>query len=136
MAYALKASVLINLKELEQAERICLTCIERDPWYLEAVLLLGMIEKIRNDCDAAFRRFKEALYIQSSCWLAHFYIADIHRLWGELDRARREYAIVISLLEKKDSEDHGLMFFPLSFPIEQIVHLCRHNLAQLERKPK
>jgi chemotaxis protein methyltransferase CheR len=135
-AYALKASMLINLKELDKAERICLTCIERDPWYLEAFLLLGMIEKIRNDDESAFRRFKEALYIDSSCWLAHFYIAEIHRMKGELNSARREYEIVINLLKKGNSEDHGLTFFPLSFPVEQIMHLCNHNLAQLRRELK
>ncbi len=135
-AYTLKATVLINLKELDKAEKICLTCIEQDPWCLEAFLLLGMIEKLRNDDEAAFRRFKEALYIQSSCWLAHFYIAEIHRLRGELDMARREYDIVISLLRTGDIKNHGLTFFPLSFPIDQIVHLCKNNLAQLEKELK
>ncbi len=133
-AYTLKASLLINLKELDEAERLCLGCIEREPWCLEAFLLLGLIEKSRNNEEAAYKRFKESLYIKSSCWLAHFYIAEMHRMWGEPERACREYEIVINLLKKGDIRDHGISFFPLSFPVEQIMHLCDHNLAQLKRK--
>ncbi|MGD1075989.1 MAG: CheR family methyltransferase, partial [Thermodesulfovibrionales bacterium] len=133
-AYTLKASVLINTKELNKAERTCLTCIERDQWCLEAFLLLGMIAKIRNDDEAALRHFKESLYIRSSCWLAHFYIAEIHHLRGELNRAYREYEIVSTLLKKGDITDHGLTFLPLSFPMEQIAHLCNHNMSQLKKK--
>lgn len=135
-AYSLKASVLINLKQLDEAEQTCLICIGKEPWCLEAFLLLGMIAKIRDDDETAFKRFKEALYIQSSCWLAHFHIAEIHRLRGETNRAYREYEIVINLLKKGNAEDHGLTFFPLAFPIDQIVHLCNHNLVQLKRRMK
>jgi len=133
-AYTLKASVLINMKELDKAEGTCLTCIKKDQWCLEAFLLLGMIAKIRNDDEAALGHFKQALYIRSSCWLAHFYIAEIQRLRGEMNRAYREYEIVTTLLKKGDITDHGLTFFPLSFPMEQIEHLCNHNMAQLRKK--
>ncbi|MEW5746599.1 MAG: CheR family methyltransferase [Nitrospirota bacterium] len=133
-AYALKASVLINLKELDTAEEICLTCIALDQWCLEAFLLLGMIAKIRGSEEEALKRFKEALYIQSSCWLAHFYIADIYRQQGETERAYREYEIVVRLLGKGAIEDHGLTFFPLSFPVGQIMHSCKHNLAELRKR--
>ncbi|HAM52748.1 MAG TPA: hypothetical protein DCP92_19395 [Nitrospiraceae bacterium] len=133
-AYTLKASVLINMKELDKAEGTCLICIQKDQWCLEAFLLLGMIAKIRNDDEAALQHFKESLYIQSSCWIAHFYIAEIHRLRGELNRAYREYEIVTTLLKKGNIKEHGLTFFPLSFPMDQIAHLCNHNMTQLRKK--
>ena len=44
----------------------------------------------------------------------------------------REYEIVIKLLQKEDASAHGLTYFPLAFPVEQIVHLCRHNLKKLK----
>jgi len=133
-AYSLKAGILINMQRLEEAEAVCLKGIDRDLWYLEGYLLLGLISRIRNDEEGAFRRFKEALYIQSSCWLAHFYLADIHASRGEVEKACREYEIVMKILTKGDMADHGLTFFPLSFPAENMAHLCSHNLAELRKR--
>jgi chemotaxis protein methyltransferase CheR len=133
-ACSLKAGILINMQRLEEAEAVCLTCINTDLWYLEGYLLLGLICRIRNDEQGALKRFKEALYIQSSCWLAHFYLADIHASRGEVEKACREYEIVIKLLTKGDVAEHGLTFFPLSFPAENMAHLCSHNLVELRRR--
>ena len=132
-AYLLKAGILINLKRLDEAESACLQGRERDRWCLEAFLLRGVIAKLRNDEEDALKRFKEALYIQSSCWLAHFCLAEIHRSRGETDRACREYEIVVKLLERGNLNDPGFTFFPLSFSVEQIAHLCRHHLSKLKK---
>ncbi len=133
-AHMLKAGILINMKRMDEAERVCLESIETDQWCLEGYLLLGLIAKIRNDEEAAIKRFKESLYIQSSCWLAHFYLAELYRLRGELERARCKYEVVVKLLGKGDLHEHGLTFFPLSFPAEHIVHLCNHNLSELKKR--
>jgi chemotaxis protein methyltransferase CheR len=133
-AYMLKAGILVNMKRLDEAQGVCLQSIGMDQWCLEGYLILGLIAKIRNDDDEALKRFKEALYIQSSCWLAHFYLGDIYRSRGEWEKAGREYEIVAKLLKKGDLTDHGLTFFPLSFPVEQVVHLCAHNLAEIRKR--
>ncbi|MBF0506380.1 MAG: hypothetical protein HQL09_06050 [Nitrospirae bacterium] len=133
-AYTLKSGVLINLKRLDEAEHVCGQSIEMDQWCLEGYLLLGLIARIKSDDETALKRFKEALYIQSSCWLAHFYLAEIYRSRDEAAAACREYEIVVKLLRKGDIKDHGLVFFPLAFPADQITHLCNHNLAQLQKR--
>lgn len=135
-AYMLKAGILINLKMPDEAEEVCLKSIGLDRWCLEGYLLLGLVAKIRNDEDTSMKRFKEALYIQSSCWPAHFYLAEMYRGRGELEKACREYEIISNLLKKDDLKDHGLTFFPLSFPVEQVVHLCEHNLSRLREQLK
>ena len=114
-AYTLKGGVLINLKRLDEAERVCGQSIEMDQWCLEGYLLLGLIARMRSDDETAGKRFKEALYIQSSCWLAHFYLAEIYRSRDETAAACREYEIVVKLLRKGDIQDHGLVFFPWHF---------------------
>ena len=131
--YMLKASVLIHMKRLEEAEQVCRHSIEIDQWNLEGHLLLGLIAKLRSDNETAVERFKEVLYIQSSCWLGHFYLAEIRSLQGQVKDAIREYTIVINLLKKGDLTDHGLTFFPLTFSAEQINHLCQHNLTKLKQ---
>lgn len=133
-AYMLKAGILINLKRMDEAERACMQGIEAEQWCLEGYLLLGLIAKIQGNDEAALKRFKEALYMQSSCWLAHFHLAEIYRSRDELERASREYMIVIKLLKNGDPGDNGLTFFPLSFPVQQITHLCNHNLSELKKR--
>jgi chemotaxis protein methyltransferase CheR len=131
-AYALKASALINLREIEEARENCLKMIEIERWNVEGYLLLGLIAKIEDNGEEIIKRFKEALYIQPSCWLAHFYLAEVYNSRGEMEHAWREYGIVIKLLKTGKLSDHGLTLFPLSFPAEQVVSLCQHNLKKLK----
>lgn len=132
-AYALKAGILINQKQLEAAERICLMSIEKDRWCTESALLLGIIAKIKEDYDSAVSKFKEAIYINSSCWLAHLYLAEIYRTKDDIEKSCREYEITMNLIKKSGAEGHGLTFFPLSFSPDQIAHLCRNNLNKLKQ---
>ena len=128
----LKAGILINLNLLEDAKSICLKSIGIDRWCLEGHLLLALIAKMQDDRKAALKRFKEAVYIQPSCWLAHFYLAEIYNSSRDLKNACREYEITIRQLAKGEIENHGLTFFQLSFSAEQILHLCRKNLSELK----
>ncbi|MBI5633963.1 MAG: hypothetical protein HZA15_10850 [Nitrospirae bacterium] len=132
-AHMLRAGILINLQRLDEAETGCRHGMELDQWSLEGHLLLGLIARIRGDFEEARKRFNEAVYIKSSCWLAHFYLGEICRFEGDRQLACREFEIVIKLLEEKGFSDHGLTFFSLSFPMEQVIHLCRHNLAGMKR---
>ena len=103
--YTLRAGIFINMKRLQEAEDICLRSIDIDKWCLESYLLLGLIARIQNDDERAVKRFKEA-YIQSSCWLAHFYLADLFRSKGNSERAIREYEITL-LLKKRTFRSMG-----------------------------
>ncbi|MBI5076109.1 MAG: tetratricopeptide repeat protein [Nitrospirae bacterium] len=132
-ARMLRAGILINLQRLDEAEMVCRSSMELDQWSLEGHLLLGLIAKIRGDFEEAKKRFNQAVYIKPSCWLAHFYLGEICRSEGDRQPACREFEIVIKLLEGKGFSEHGLTFFSLSFPMEQVVHLCRHNLAEMKR---
>lgn len=131
-AYILKASVLINMRRLDEACDICLKCVDVEKWCLEAYLLLGLIAKMKNDNDTALRRFKDALYVESSCWLAHFYLAEIYNMIGEKSSSCREYEITEKLLEKGDTAEHGITYFPIYFDRTQMTHLCRHNITKLK----
>ncbi len=139
-AYILQISILINLNQLEEAEKICLKIIDTDQFCREAYLLSGLIARLCSDEEDALKKFKKALYIKPSCWVAHFYLAEIYRSCGEPEPAIREYGIVIKLFEKGDVSDHGLTLFPFSFTQEQMIYLCQHNLSdmkmQLVRKGK
>ena len=135
-ALTLKASVLINLRRFEEAEGLCLECVKLDQWCLEGYLLLGLSAYFRSDLDAALKRFRESLYVTSSCWLAHFYLAEIYRLLDDAGKACREYSIVVRILKNGDFQEHGLTYFPLSFSKDHILHMCGHNLSRLKAQLK
>ncbi len=128
--YTLKAAILFNRRENEAAEILCHRALEKDSLCTEAFLLLGMTAIQTDDDETAIRRFKDAIYSQTANWLAHFYLARIYQARQDIRGMRREYGIVIRLLEKGGFDAHGLSFFPLPFTEEQIIHLCRQNMAE------
>ncbi len=132
-AELLRAGILLNLNRTAEARRACEAVLKADPWNIEASMLLGIIAKTENDTETALGCFKAVIYGQTANWLAHFYLAGILQSQGQAERARREYGIVIRLLEKGGFADHGLSIFPLAFTESQIIHLCRQNMAGLER---
>lgn len=133
-AHTLKAAILINLKQIAEAEKICLKTLGLDEWNLESYLLLGIIANIKNEDKEAFKRFKGALYIQPDCWLAHFYLGELYYSMDQLDESYREYGVTLKLLQKDGIANNGLSFFPLSFSVEQLIHLCKHNLTKLKTR--
>ncbi len=132
--YNLKTSILINLQRLEEAKEVCLKTFEEDQWNLEGYLLLGLIAKKENNKDEIIKRFKEAIYIQPSSWLAHFYLAEVYYTLNELRRAFKEFKIVIEILEKGNAHNHGLTYLPFKFPEEQLIHLCSHKIEILKKR--
>lgn len=130
-AQTLQAGILLNLQRLDEAEASCARAIEQDEWNFESYLLSGLISKYRSNDEEALRKLKSCLYIKKECWLAHFYIAEIHATHNRLEEASREYKMVAKLIEKHGMEQSGLLHFPIAFTPEQMVHLCKHNLSDL-----
>jgi len=131
-AHGLKASLLLNIARHDDALGASETMLELDPLCREAYLMLGIIARHRGDDNEAFKRFREALFIDSSCWVAHFYTAEIMYTRKEGKRARSSYESVLRLLEKGSQADPGKAFFPLSFNVQQYISICRHKLSLLK----
>lgn len=130
-AYSLKGSLLIGQGQFDEARGVCESIIERDPLCLEAYLMLGMIARQHGDDDDAFKRFREALYLRPSCWLAHFYSGEILYAQQAWKRARGSFESALKVLEDGSLLAHGQTFFPLTFNAEQFIVICRHKLSLL-----
>lgn len=130
-AYTLKGSLLLSLSRFDEARSVCETILGLDPLCLEAYLMLGMVARQKGDIDDALMRFREALFLDSSCWLAHFYSAEILFAHQDGKRARGGYDAALRILEKGSLQEHGQDFFPLSFNAEQFMVICRHKLSLL-----
>jgi len=129
-ALLLQAHILLNRMDFAAAERAAASVLERDPWSVDALLLLGQVAKWRNQADAAIRHFKQAVYTRHECWPAHYYLADLHRMTNAQEPARREYRIVLQLLSG-NAPDIGVRVVPLDLPVAEIRFLCEHQLAKL-----
>lgn len=130
-AHTLKAGIMLDSGDLKGAEAACLKAVALDRWCLEAHLLEALMAKSLGDADRALKKFREAVYIRPSCWLAHLYLGDIYRDGANMKKACREYEIVKNLLSNGGFPDHGLTLFNLPFTAAQVVQLCRHNLSAL-----
>jgi len=135
-AYNLQASILLNQQKTVSAMDICLKVLSLDSFCLEAYLLLGMAARIEGQTQEALRRFKEAVYLQPDCWLAHFYMGDIFHLRQEMALAQREYEITEKILRQGDIEKHGLTFFPIAFQADHFIQLCQHYLKKMDETTK
>jgi len=134
-AYCLKGSLLLSMSRFDEARSVCTSILGRDPLCLEAYLMLGLIARQKGDNDDAVKRFREAIYLDASCWLAHFYSAEISYAQGDEKRARSGYETALRILEKGSLQKHGQEFFPLSFNAEQFTVICRHKLSLLISPP-
>ncbi len=132
--YLLRANILVSLERLDQAFSDCLSVLEIEEWNRQAYLLLGIISRLKKDIPEAVKRFKGAIYIESTCWLSHFYLAEIFIETKNFRDAKREYAISRKLLLELGNSDCGLMLFPLSFNQEQLVHHCERKLSELQKR--
>ncbi len=136
-AQLLKAHILINRRDFAAAESLAQRVLARDAWSVDALLLLGLAAKWRQQNELAIRCFKQAVYAHHECWPAHYYLAELYRNSGrheETELARRAYRVVIQLLSgtagEKDDRT-GIRHVPLDLPVGEIRFLCEHQLARL-----
>lgn len=130
-AHCLKGSLLMTVSRFDEAHKLCTVMLGHNPLCLEAYLMLGMIARQKGDDEESLKRFREAIYLNASCWLAHFYSAEISYAQRDEKRARSGYEATLRILEKGSLQKHGQEFFPLSFNAEQFSVICRHKLSLL-----
>lgn len=127
---ALKASLLMDCARYEEAQQVCEDLLERDALCLEASLMLGVLARRDGNDDEAHRRFREAMYLDPDCWLAHYYLAEILGRKGDAKRSRAEYEAALRILEDGGSLWKGRSLYPLAFNAGQFIAICRHKLSQ------
>lgn len=124
--------MLLQRGRLREAGEAAAAALARDGFNLEAFLLLALVAKLDGREDEALRRFREALYVDSSSWLAHYYLAELHAGRGEDEKAARECGLTIRLLRKGRFGEHGLSYFPLAFQAEDFIRVCGYSLERLQ----
>lgn len=128
-AQILKSYVLLQRNDLFTARDLAVAAHNQDAWLVDALMLLGLIERAANNYQQALAWFKKLIYLHQDCWLAHYYSASVY---SELntDQALRSYRIADGLLSRQ-AEQNYLCFLPRPVPIAAARLVCNHKLAGL-----
>jgi chemotaxis protein methyltransferase CheR len=80
-----------------------------DPLNLGAHYFMGLLWMEEGKTDEALAAMKKTVYIDPNFALGHFYLGKIHKAQGKADQARRNFAVVKSLLAATSLSDnlHG-----------------------------
>ncbi|MBF0465466.1 MAG: hypothetical protein HQK88_11885 [Nitrospirae bacterium] len=140
-ANVLRGAALFNLKRIDEAKNIFLKTLDADRWSFDCSMFLALIAQYAGDKSETIRRFKEAIYINPSSWLAHYLLAKAYHSAVDLQLAQKEYLAVIRIIQselqqgQKITKDSCLAgeFFAISFNTNDILHLCRHNLDKINK---
>jgi chemotaxis protein methyltransferase CheR len=131
-ALLLKAHILLQRKEYAAAEESAQQALKIEAWSIDALVMLGLAAKWRNQPEDAVKWFKQAVYACHTCWPAHYYLAELYRAADEAEKARRAYRVVLQLLAGPQAPDDGLSIIPLGLPAAEVRFLCEHQLAKLD----
>jgi len=130
-AYLLVGCVLMNGEKIREARDLFNKALQIDPLDLEAHMLLGLAAKNCGETDMAITCFNKALYVQNSCWMAYYFLAEIHLSVGKNKKALGYYDTLAKILGNNSTEKLHLIFFPISFQREDLIHLCRKKISYL-----
>ncbi|MTW19940.1 CheR family methyltransferase [Allochromatium palmeri] len=99
----LKAHLLFEQDQITAAMALAQQVLDRDPWSLEALLLLGRGAQRQGRSAESIEYLRRAIYHQPESWPAHFQLAEVYRETGQAPLAQREYRIVLRQLERDAS---------------------------------
>ena len=128
----LKAYIVLNQKQFVEVEKIALHVLEMDRWSIDAMVLLGLAMKWRNQSVDAVKWFKQAVYACHDCWIAHYYLAELYRADQAFEKARRAYRVVLQILSTSTEVKNGLALIPIELPMAEVCFLCQNQLAKLD----
>jgi chemotaxis protein methyltransferase CheR len=77
-----------------------------DPLNLGAHYFMGLLWLEEGKTDEALAAMKKTVYIDPNFTLGHFYLGKIHKALGKTDQARRNFAVVKSLIAAAPLSEH------------------------------
>lgn len=135
-AQLMKAWVLLNRKEFNQARVLLEQVLEQMPWCLDALIALGLCQKWQGAPAEALESFKRARYAQPESWLAHYYLADIQKQLGRPAAARQSFQAVRRILSNHIQAPSACEWLPLALPAKDVLFLAERSLLALRKQPE
>ena len=98
---------------------------------VEPHVIKAMIERLQGKYDNALSSLKSAVFIDSMCWIALYYSAEILKEQQEKSLAVRTYRRVIASLKDPVIHDYLLIVSVTEQTVKQIIRLCTYSIQQL-----
>lgn len=127
-AHLVAAFAHADLGQLDDAAAQANTVLATYPLTAGARYVLGVIYQQQGNMDAALSEFKRTVYIDRDFVLAHFAIANIHRLRGELNDACRDYENTLRALYAKP--EGSWTAFLGGFRSDLLAKTCERSLIE------
>lgn len=125
---ALEGYVRFLMHDLGDAKALAERALAIDGWCVDALFLLGLVAKWRDEPEAAIDWLKKAVYSRHECWPAHFYLGELYRVAGRREPARRAYRLALRQIDGCPDPDGGLAL-PLELPFADVRFLCQRHAA-------
>jgi chemotaxis protein methyltransferase CheR len=125
-ARLLQAYIHLNRRNFELAMDGCSDVLAADAWSVDALFVMGLAEKWREQLAASIAWFKKAAYLHQQCWPAHFYLAGLYSAQGDHAAAGRAHRVVLRLLA--GAPDPGIRVVPVGLRPAEVRFLCERRL--------
>lgn len=122
-AYILKANILINQEQFDEAEQVCRLLQGREAWNRNAYFLLGLLNFYRENFGLAKADLSKAIYLKPDFGLAHYYLGQVYERLAQPALAHREYRNALKNLEE------GVL---PGFSIESLRLICQKKISTIQ----
>jgi chemotaxis protein methyltransferase CheR len=125
-AALLRAAILVNRGEVEEAQRACAEVLAVDEFNPGAHYLLALCREHAGDRDGAARHDCTAIYLDPDFAMARLHLGLLCRRSGEAERGRRELREALERLAREDAA--RILLFGGGFGREALMRLCADEL--------
>lgn len=128
----LRAALLAHSGRARLAQETCARLLEHDELNAGARYILALCRESEGDRAGAIEQDLLAIHLDPAFSMPRLHLGVLSRRGGELDRARRELAQAVTLLQGED--EARLVLFGGGFGREGLIALCRAELGRLGSK--
>jgi chemotaxis protein methyltransferase CheR len=125
-AQLLRAVLLTNSGQLDEAEQVCTQILAADELDAGAHYLMALCREHAGDRTAALEHDLAATYLDPGFAMPHMHRGLLARRIGDDARARGELSLALSLLAREDAS--RILLFGGGFSREALAELCRSEL--------
>ncbi|MGC4087656.1 MAG: CheR family methyltransferase [Polyangiaceae bacterium] len=128
-ALLLRAVILTNRGERDDAEQACRKLLEADALNADAHYLLALCREQAADVLGAMECDRTAIHLEPSFSMPHFHLGLLGKRRRDLILARRELSLSLGLLARESTA--RLMLFGGGFSRDALLRLCQTELASI-----